>query len=145
MNLSGEPPTSQSRSSFGKANPITLSSREKASQTMRPTRNFTRPPTRASYASGSVIANRRTSASETIALSEGRLPQDLSDTSAHWAQAILQLRRARPTPAAPPSLRTAAWPGQSAGWPPDLLAAGHDRVPGPGPEDPAPHVSRSHA
>ena len=44
-NLSGSDATSASRSSLGKANPITSSSREKARYTIRPTRNLTRSRT----------------------------------------------------------------------------------------------------
>ena len=47
-NLSGADVISASRNIFGKANPITVSSRENARKTIRPTRNFTRPRTTAS-------------------------------------------------------------------------------------------------
>jgi len=43
--FSGSDSTSASRHSFGNAKPISVSSREKASQTIWPTRNFTRPRT----------------------------------------------------------------------------------------------------
>src|SRR5712691_8933850 len=69
MNLSGEPPMSQLRCSFGNPNPITVSSRENDTYTMRPTRNLTRPPTNPSVVRGSVIANRRTSSIVTIVVS----------------------------------------------------------------------------
>src|SRR6266705_227814 len=59
-NLSGSEATSASRSSFGKANPICVSSRENAKYTIRPTRNFTRSRTSASYERGKLEATART-------------------------------------------------------------------------------------
>ena len=47
-NLSGSEAMSPSRSSFGKAKPINVSSREKATYTICPTRNLTRSRTSAS-------------------------------------------------------------------------------------------------
>src|SRR4029079_9623313 len=60
-NFSGSDSTSAARHSFGKPNPITVPSFEKARKTIRPTRNFTRPRPSASYARGSVAANSLTS------------------------------------------------------------------------------------
>src|SRR5215831_17365701 len=64
-NLSGSDSTRAARQSLGKPNPITLPSFENARNTMRPTRNFTRPRTNASLACGSVAANARTSSDVT--------------------------------------------------------------------------------
>src|SRR5512133_621146 len=72
-NFSGSDSTSAERHSFGKPNPITVPSFEKARKTIRPTRNFTRPRTNASYARGSVAANSHTSSIVTATASgEGR-------------------------------------------------------------------------
>src|SRR6266567_2054750 len=60
MNLSGSEATSASRSSFGKPNPISVSSRDKDRNTIRPTRNFTRSRTSASYEGGRLSASSRT-------------------------------------------------------------------------------------
>ena len=48
MNFSGSEATRASRSSFGKPNPISVSSRENATKTIRPTLNLTRSRTSAS-------------------------------------------------------------------------------------------------
>src|SRR5687768_2482553 len=60
-NVSGRDATSESRSSFGKANPIIVSSRLNARNTMRPTRNLTRSRTTTSYARSSRLTICRTS------------------------------------------------------------------------------------
>src|SRR5215831_8656160 len=75
-NFSGSAATSASRSSFGKAKPITVPSREKDSQTMRPIRNFTLPCTNASLLRGSALANSQTSSIVTMARA-GRLAEEL--------------------------------------------------------------------
>jgi hypothetical protein len=67
-NLSGSDATSASRSSFGKANPISVSSRENATYTSPRTRNFTRSRTSASSVRGRDSANRRTSSTVTMAI-----------------------------------------------------------------------------
>ena len=61
LNLAGSAATSAARWSLGKPKPITVSSREKARNTIRPTRNFTRSRTSASYARGSCSASALTS------------------------------------------------------------------------------------
>src|SRR4051794_17407717 len=66
-NLSGSAATSAARSSRGKPKPIIVPSLEKATNTMRPTRNLTRSRTNASSARGSVEAKARTSSTETTA------------------------------------------------------------------------------
>jgi len=64
-NLSGSEATIASRSSFGKANPMTVSSRENARYTREPIRNLTRSRTNASVVRGKLIAAARTSSSIT--------------------------------------------------------------------------------
>src|SRR5947208_9307818 len=56
-NFAGSDAISASRSSFGKAKPISASSRENARYTIRPTRNLTRSRTRTSWERGSVEAS----------------------------------------------------------------------------------------
>src|SRR5262245_47454417 len=61
MNLSGSAGTIAARSSLGKPTPITVSSRENATNTMRPTRNLIWSRTTTSYDRGRVAVMRRTS------------------------------------------------------------------------------------
>ena len=61
MNFSGSAWTSASRHSFGNAKPSSVSSRENARYTIRPTRNFTLPWTNASVERGKPLATERTS------------------------------------------------------------------------------------
>src|SRR4029079_4820037 len=65
-NFSGSDSTRASRSSFGKAKPIVLPSREKDRETICPIRNLTRPRTRPSLLRGSFSATARTSSIVTI-------------------------------------------------------------------------------
>src|SRR5262249_26970088 len=77
-NFSGSAATSASRSSFGNAKPITVPSREKESQTMRPIRNFTRPCTNASLLRGNELANSHTCSIVTMAATV-RLAEELAE------------------------------------------------------------------
>src|ERR1700754_5143680 len=61
VNLSGSAATIAARSSFGKPTPITVSSRENAMKTMRPTRNLIWSRTTTSYERGNDVVTRRTS------------------------------------------------------------------------------------
>src|SRR5882762_7200641 len=61
MNLSGSAATIAARSSLGKPTPITVSSRENAAKTMRPTRNLIWSRTTTSYDLGNDAVMRRTS------------------------------------------------------------------------------------
>src|SRR6185503_8565051 len=65
-NFSGSAATNASRSSFGNPRPISVSSRENARKTIRPTRNFTRSRTSTSSVRGRVEARARTSSIVTI-------------------------------------------------------------------------------
>src|SRR5213596_2207782 len=80
MNLAGSEPINASRHSFGNPNPITVSSFEKATYTILPTRNFTRPRTSASVVRGKVLANARTSSSVTIAATSSPSPPEAAWT-----------------------------------------------------------------
>src|SRR5215471_4201708 len=98
-NFSGSEATRASRSSFGYAKPITVPSREKDSQTMRPIRNFTLPCTNASLLRGSALANPRTSSIVTMA-GAVRLAQELGQVGLRQAGnlgllGLAQLRGAR--------------------------------------------------
>src|SRR6476620_10326909 len=64
MNLSGSAATTAARSSLGKPTPITVSSRENATKTIRPTRNLIWSRTTTSYDLGRVEVMRRTSSTE---------------------------------------------------------------------------------
>src|ERR1700704_4675335 len=61
MNLLGLADTIAARSSLGKPTPITVSSRENATKTMRPTRNLMWSRTTTSYERGNEAVMRRTS------------------------------------------------------------------------------------
>src|SRR6187399_2655519 len=76
-NFSGSDSTSAARHSFGKPKPITVPSFENARKTIRPTRNFTRPRTTASYARGSDAATSHTSSIVTGTASGQRRAQAL--------------------------------------------------------------------
>src|SRR5437763_12403646 len=79
-NFSGSDSTSAARHSLGKPKPITVPSFENERKTMRPTRNFTRPRTRTSYARGNVTANSRTSSIVTAMRASGARRQDRAES-----------------------------------------------------------------
>src|SRR6476469_6364670 len=70
-NLAGSDSTSALRSSFGKAKPMVDPSRERASQTIRPIRNFTCPRTSPSELRGSSLATARISSTVTMDAPDG--------------------------------------------------------------------------
>src|SRR6266496_3123529 len=77
-NFSGSDSTRATRHSYGKPNPMTVPSFENDRNTIRPTRNFTRPRTNASLLRGSVAANARTSSTVSGTASGYELSRSLS-------------------------------------------------------------------
>src|SRR4051794_15969808 len=79
-NLAGSDSTSAARQSFGKPKPMVEPSFENARNTIRPTRNLSRPRTYASLLRGSVLASSWTSATVTgtlLGCALGVVPKDV--------------------------------------------------------------------
>src|SRR5262245_6440592 len=106
-NFSGSDSTSAARHSFGNPKPITVPSFENARNTIRPTRNFTRPRTNASYARGRVAANSHTSSivTGTASAKDGAQPLEALRRPQLLRVVVLLERRCAVRERDPPDLR----------------------------------------